>query len=163
MIEPLLGFSGVRVGRFLAAESNLLTPDWSLFVTVGVFLVVAYLLNVLVFRPVLAVLEERARLTGGVRRMLGDYDQRLAEYEAALRAARVEAAQLIAERRAAALQRRTQMIEDAKQAAAAEAAAAAQALNTQVVAVKATLARDAEQLAASIAGAILGRRIGVTQ
>lgn len=163
MIEPLLGFSGVRVGRFLAAESNLLTPDWSLFVTVGVFLVVAYLLNVLVFRPVLAVLEERARLTGGVRRMLGDYDQRLAEYEAALRAARVEAAQIIAERRAAALQRRTQMIEDAKQAAAAEVAAATQALNAQVAAVKATLAHDAEQLAASIAGAILGRRIGVTQ
>ncbi len=163
MIESSFGLSAVRIGRFLAAESNLLTPDWSLLVTVGVFLVVAYLLNALVFRPILGVLEERARLTSGVQQMFGDYDQRLAAYEAALRAARVEAAQIMAERRAAALQRRTQLLEDAKQAAAADVAAATQALNAQVAALKATLTRDAEQLAASIAGAILGRRIGVTE
>ncbi|MCS7079609.1 MAG: ATP synthase F0 subunit B [Chloracidobacterium sp.] len=163
MMESLLGFSSGQLGRFLAAESSLLTPDWSLFVTVGVFLIVAYLLNVLVFKPVLAVLEERTRLTSGARRMLGDYDQRLAAYEAALRDARVAAAQLIAERRAAALQRRTEIIEQAKQAAAAETAAATQALSAQVAAAKEALLRDAEQLAASIAETILGRRIGASR
>jgi hypothetical protein len=55
----------MEVGCFFAAGSNLLTPDWSLFVTVVVFLLVAYLLNTLVFKPVLAVLDERARLTSG--------------------------------------------------------------------------------------------------
>ncbi len=160
MTEPLLGASGRPASLFLAAESNLLTPDWSLFVTVGVFLLVAYLLNALVFKPILAVLDERARLTGGVRQALGDYDQRLAEYEAALRAGRVAAAKIIEERRAAALERRSELIESAKQAAAAEVAAATQALNAQVAAAKEALARDAEHLAASIAETILGRQIG---
>ncbi len=150
----------MEVGCFFAAGANLLTPDWSLFVTVGVFLLVAYLLNVLVFKPVLAVLDERARLTGGFRQQLEGYDERLAEYEAALRAGRVAAAKLIEERRAAALQRRNELIESAKQSAAAEVAAATQALETQVAAVKQTLTRDAEYLAASIASTVLGRRIG---
>lgn len=160
MLESSFGVSNLQASYFLAAESSLLTPDWSLLVTVGVFLLVAYLLNVLVFKPVLAVLDERARRTGGIRQMLGGYDQRLAEYEAALRAGRVAAAKLVEERRAAALQRRSEIIESAKQAASAEVAAATQALTAQVAAVKETLARDAEHLAASIAGTILGRQIG---
>ncbi|OYT71068.1 MAG: hypothetical protein CFK52_09095 [Chloracidobacterium sp. CP2_5A] len=160
MIEPLLGASGLSAGFFLAAGSDLLAPDWSLFVTVGIFLLVAYLLNVLVFKPVMTVLDERSRLTGDVRQALSDYDQRLAEYEAALRAGRVAAAKIIEERRAAALQRRGEVIESAKQSAAAEVAAATQALAAQVAAAKETLARDAEQVAASIAETILGRRIG---
>ncbi len=160
MIESSWGVSGMEVGCFLAAGANLLTPDWSLFVTVGVFLLVAYLLNVLVFKPVLAVLDERARLTGGFRQQLEGYDERLAEYEAALRAGRVAAARLIEERRAEALQRRSELIESAKQSAAAEVAAATQALEAQVTALKQNLTRDAERLAASIASTVLGRQIG---
>ncbi|MGQ9897383.1 MAG: ATP synthase F0 subunit B [Acidobacteriota bacterium] len=161
MIESLWGVGGMEVGGFFATGSNLLTPDWSLFVTVGVFLLVAYLLNAFVFKPVLAVLEERARLTSGFRQQLGDYDKRLAEYEAALRAGRVAAAKLIEERRAAALQRRQELIESAKQAAAAELAAATRDLEAQVAAVKQTLTHDAEHLAASIASTVLGRQIGM--
>jgi F-type H+-transporting ATPase subunit b len=160
MIASLWGASGMEVGCFFAAGSNLLTPDWSLFVTVVVFLLVAYLLNTLVFKPVLAVLDERARLTSGFRQQLEGYDERLAEYEAALRAGRVAAAKLIEERRAEALQRRNELIESAKQSAAAEVAAATQALEAQVAAVKQTLTRDAEYLAASIASTVLGRQIG---
>jgi F-type H+-transporting ATPase subunit b len=150
---------GAKAGCFFAVESNLLTPDWSLLVTVGVFLLVAYLLNTLVFKPILAVLDERARLTSGFRQQLIDYNNRLAEYEAALRAGRVAAAKIIEERRAAALQRRSELVESAKRAAAAEVAAATQALEAQVAAVKQTLAHEAEQLAVSIASTILGRQI----
>jgi F-type H+-transporting ATPase subunit b len=157
-------FNPVSAVVFAAEEGGLLSLNWTVFVTVGVFLVVALTLNALVFKPVLQVLDERERRTSGsisdAQDLAKRYERRLEEYETALRQARLEAYQEMERQRATALQERTELIQRVKEEAGAELARAKRELADQVQASRATLVAEANQMAAAIAAAILGRTVG---
>ncbi|MBK6316294.1 MAG: hypothetical protein IPF53_18895 [Blastocatellia bacterium] len=71
------------------AGSDMLTPDVTLLIVLALFIVFVPILNRLLFKPIIAVLQERDRLTGGssheARAMVLTVDQRLAEYEEGIR------------------------------------------------------------------------------
>ena len=74
------------------AGSDMLTPDVTLLIVLALFIVFVPILNRLLFKPIIAVLQERERLTGGssdeARAMVLTVEQRLAEYEEGIREAR---------------------------------------------------------------------------
>lgn len=147
-----------------AAEGSLLSVDKSFFVTVIVFLVLLFALNFLVFNPILAVLDKREKLTTGsvqgAQSLLQDIDRRMAEYEAQLRAGRVDAYKIVETRRTEALLARADLIQAVKDETGTHVAQAKKELSAQVVAAKTDLSVEAERMASAISTAILGRQVG---
>src|SRR5215510_9231653 len=127
----------------LNLAGSVLSIDGSfLFIFFSILLLI-FILNHTLFKPINRVLDERDRLgvgrIGEARRMLGEHEERLKRYESQLREARGEAYQrLEAERRETALARQrmiaevkaetTARIDAAKQEIAKQAAGARQNL-----------------------------------
>src|SRR5215813_2627444 len=130
----------------LALAGNVLSIDGSFLFIFFTILLLIYILNHTLFKPINQVLNERERLGAGrigeARRMLGEYEDRLKRYESQLREARGEAYQrLEAERKETALMRQrtiaqvksetSAQIDDAKQEIAKHAAGAKQNLESE--------------------------------
>ena len=81
------------------AESIQLVPDGTIFLHIAIILVMVFLLNRVLFRPVNRVLEERERHTRGrsgeARETVRRVEESLSRYEHSLRAARAESYQLL--------------------------------------------------------------------
>ena len=147
----------------ILAESVLSIDGSFLFIFFTILLLI-YVLNHTLFKPINQVLDERDRLGAGrigeARRMLGEYEDRLKRYESQLREARGEAYQrLEAERKETALMRQrtiaqvksetSAQIDDAKQEIAKHAAGAKQNLES-----------EARSMAGAITSQILHRPVG---
>jgi len=147
----------------ILAESVLSIDGSFLFIFFTILLLI-YVLNHTLFKPINQVLDERDRLGAGrigeARRMLGEYEDRLKRYESQLREARGEAYQrLEAERKETALMRQrtiaqvksetSAQIDDAKQEIAKHAAGAKQNLES-----------EARAMAGAITSQILHRPVG---
>lgn len=147
----------------LALAESVLSIDGSfLFIFFSILLLI-YILNRTLFKPINQVLEERERLGAGrvgeARRMLGEYEERLKRYESRLREARSEAYQrLEAERREATLDRQ-QMIGEVKAETTARIDAAKQEIAEQASGAKQSLEKDARAMAATISSQILRRSV----
>ena len=147
----------------LALAESVLSIDGSfLFIFFSILLLI-YVLNRTLFKPINQVLEERERLGAGrineARRMLGEYEERLKRYESQLREARGEAYQrLEAERRDAALDRE-RMIAEIKAETTARIDAAKKDISEQAAGVKQNLEKEARATAATISSRILRRSV----
>lgn len=147
----------------LALAGNVLSIDGSfLFIFFSILLLI-YILNRTLFKPINQVLEERERLgvgrIGEARRMLGEYEERLKQYESRLREARGEAYQrLEAERREATLERQ-RMIAEVKAELTAQIDAAKQDVAKQAAGAKQGLEKEARAMAATISSQILRRSV----
>ena len=147
----------------LALAESVLSIDGSfLFIFFSILLLI-YVLNRTLFKPINQVLEERERLGAGrineARRMLGEYEERLKRYESQLREARGEAYQrLEAERREAALDRE-RMIAEVKAETTARIDAAKEDIAEQAAGVKQNLEKEARTTAATISSRILRRSV----
>ena len=77
-----------------AENSIQLVPDGTLLLHVLIILVMVYVLNATLFKPINQILENREKRTRGrlteAQEIMGNVSERLAEYERALRAARTE-------------------------------------------------------------------------
>jgi F-type H+-transporting ATPase subunit b len=150
----------------VAAEGggNILTPDGSLLLILGLFLVFVPILNKILFQPIGRVLEERERRTTGsdtdVRAMLGSIDTKLARYEEGIREARGAGYRLVEERRATALDARAKTIAEAREAAEAKIADARAAFGRDVAEAQSRLEGDAREIADRISSTVLGRAVG---
>ena len=149
---------------FAEGGGNIINPDGSLIVVLVLFVIFVFALNRLLFRPVGRVLDERETLIEGAtnegraaRRM---YDARLAEYEASIRHARAEGYHLAEQERAAALDARRRVIDDAKAQAHEQIEVAKQEIEQQVVQARATLESESRQIAERISRTVLGRSVG---
>ena len=93
-----------------AENSIQLVPDGTLFLHVLIILVMVYVLNATLFKPINRILADREQRTRGrlteAEEILSNVSEKLAEYERALRGARTEAYALSERERAAAMEDR---------------------------------------------------------
>jgi F-type H+-transporting ATPase subunit b len=150
---------------FLAfAENSIqLVPDGTLFLHIIIILLMVFILNATLFKPINRILEERERRTRGrsgeAHDILQSVEEKLSHYERTLREARTEGYRLMEQERAAAVserQARLSSVRDEINQAIAEQKAV---IGAQVEEARATLGQDARRLATEIGSQILHRPI----
>lgn len=157
MHQPLLGT--VAAG----GEHPLIDIDGTLFIQLGLFLVMAFLVTQWLFKPYLRMREERDKGIDGARQeaenMSAEADARLADYESKLAEARSRAYEEQRKLRAEAAGYQAEVTAKARDQAGQALDKSRATMNTQVDAARAELLPQAETLAASIAGKLLGREV----
>jgi F-type H+-transporting ATPase subunit b len=147
----------------LALAESVLSIDGSfLFIFFSILLLI-YVLNRTLFKPINQVLDERERLGAGrigeARRMLGEHEERLKRYESQLREARGEAYQRLEAGRREAMLERQRMIAEVKAETTARIDAAKDEIAEQAAGAKKNLEKDARAMAANISSQILRRSV----
>src|ERR1700704_3447838 len=93
-----------------AENSIQLVPDGTLLLHVLIILVMVYVLNATLFKPINQILEAREKRTRGrlteAQEILGNVSEKMSEYERSLRAARTESYAFAEHERAGAIQDR---------------------------------------------------------
>ena len=144
-----------------AENSIQLVPDGTLFLHVLIILVMVYVLNRTLFRPINRILEAREKRTRGrlteAEEIMANVGEKLTEYERALRAARTEAYALSEHERAAAMQDRQKKLDAMRTQLAASTAAEKKAIQAQAEAARVTLEADARRIAVEIGSRVLSR------
>lgn len=143
---------------------NIIQPDLSLVLVLIVFLIFAFVLNKILFKPISKVLDERHNLTVGAsdeaRSAVRSYQSRLADYEARIREARAQGYRQAELDRAAALERRRQTIDEVKQQATSQIEDAKSNIKRQAAEARAALESESRQIAERISRTLLGRTVG---
>jgi len=151
---------------YLAEEDtgSLLKPDFSLLVSLLLFIFLIFVLNALVFKPITKVLDERERLTGGAiaetKQALRNYDQRLSNYHEQIRSARAESYRLLETQRQAALGERGTILTQVKTEATKKIEAEKQQIDLSANEARKRLESDARTMAESISRNLLKRPLG---
>ena len=150
---------------FLAfAENSIqLVPDGTLFLHIAIILVMVFVLNATLFKPINRILEEREKRTRGrtgeARDILQRVEEKVAQYEHTLREARAEGYRLMEQERAAAMTERQAKLSAVREDINRSVTEQKQSIQAQVEEARATLESDARRLAAEIGAQILNRPI----
>jgi len=135
--------------------------DASLVAAVLIFLSVVMALNYILLRPLNRVLEERAaRTTGVVEGAKSDMTHSVelfGQYQAAVKAARVEGYRRMETVRSEALKKRADALAEARTKAQQMVKESRVAIQKQAAESKSHLSRDVDEIARAIATSILGR------
>ena len=149
---------------FAEDGGNIISPDGSLVFVLVLFLIFVFVANRILFKPVGRILDERQTLTEGAaneaRAARRRYDARLAEYEATIRQARADSYRSLEQARAAALDERRRLIDEAKGRAHEKIELAKQEIAGQAAEARAALESEAREIAQRISRAVLGRTVG---
>lgn len=149
---------------FLAfAENSIqLVPDGTIFLHIALILLMIWLLNRTLFKPINRILEAREKMTGGsfgeTKGYLQDADQKLANYEATLREARAAGYATVENTRRESLAQRQLQVDEVKADVAAQIEQEKAELNRQVAQARQSLASDARTLAEKITAQVLRQR-----
>jgi len=159
----IIGTIGIIGTMGLALAGNVLSIDGSfLFVFISIFVLI-FVLNRTLFKPINRVLDERERLGVGrlaeSQRMLVQYEERLAGYEAQLRAARAESYTELEAARRLALAGRAKAIEEMRAETARLIEEAKSEVARQADAARGNLDQEARAMAATISTQILNRPV----
>ena len=137
-------------------------PDITVLWVVVLIIVLAFILDRLVFRPVLGVIKKREEAVTSARllaeRATEEARQAGEEFERKTAAARAEVYRQMDEMRRAGLEERTALVEATRREAEQALAEARAQLHDDVEAARARLDQDADALANEAAGRILGRQ-----
>ena len=150
---------------FLAfAENSIqLVPDGTLFLHIAIILLMVFVLNATLFKPINRILEERERRTRGrsseAHEILQRVEASMTRYERTLREARAEGYRLLEQERASAVTERQARLGAVREEINRSIGEEKEALRIQVEQARATLGQDARQLAAEIGSQILNRPI----
>jgi len=143
------------------AESIQLVPDGTLFLHIAIIILMVFVLNRTLFKPVNQVLSERDRRTKGssneVQGILHSVDEKLSSYERTLREARAESYRLIEARRAEAMQARQLRLSSVREELESSIENEKRQIQSQASAARHDLEIEARQLASNIRSHILGR------
>lgn len=138
--------------------------NFTLLVQLANFLILLVVLNKLLFKPVLKVLDEREKLvteSAELKERLGRLaDESNQEYETRMLTAKQEAMSIRGEQRSEAMAGFRLVINEAKEAGMAELEKARAKLAAQVDESRKDLGDQAAGLAAGIAGKLMGRSLG---
>ena len=141
------------------AAENLLSVDETIVIQLLIFLVALFLLNRLVFRPLLGVRDRRDELTAGTLREAEEMTQKaesaIAEYNEKLAEARTQATETRNELRQQGQSESSKMLVSAREAAQAELEGAREILESEIAKIRADLRGEAESLAAEIGDRVL--------
>jgi F-type H+-transporting ATPase subunit b len=145
------------------AESIQLVPDGTIFLHIAIILVMVFLLNRVLFRPVNRVLEEREKHTRGrsgeARDTVRRVEESLSRYERSLRAARAESYQLLERQQAEAAAERRRRIGQVRAEVDEAVGEQKRLIREQAEAARSGLEGEARRVASSISSQILGRPV----
>ncbi len=146
-----------------AENSIQLVPDGTLFFHIALILVMVFILNATLFKPINRILAEREKRTRGrsgeARDILQSVEEKMINYERALREARAEGYRLMEQERARAMRERQIKLGVVRQEIDRLLMEEKAAIHAQTEEARATLKQDARQLAAEISAHILHRPI----
>jgi F-type H+-transporting ATPase subunit b len=141
----------------------MITIDSSVVLQIVSFLVFWFLLNKLLFKPYLGILEERENKTEGTRaevaQLVDETDRLKTEYEHAIAEATAEAQAVKETIRSEAARARDQILNRAREEAAGRLQVARETLLREIQQSRAQAARDAETIAREMVEKILGRKL----
>ena len=144
-----------------AKIKRLLTPDITTLWVVGFLLLCTYLLNSLVFQPILRMIDERATAVRSARELADSAAQKAtaaaAEYDQQLNAARAEVYQQMDDMRKQALDKRAELLASTRAAVERELQTASARVQQESHEARVALDRDAASLAGAIVSRVLGR------
>ena len=150
---------------FLAfAENSIqLVPDGTLILHIIIILLMVFVLNATLFKPINRILEERERRTRGrsgeAHDILQSVEEKLSHYERTLRDARSEGYRLMEQERAVAVSERQAKLSALRDEINESVAKQKEVIHQQVEEARATLGEDARRLATEIGSQILHRPI----
>jgi F-type H+-transporting ATPase subunit b len=146
-----------------AENSIQLVPDGTLILHVIVILVMVFVLNATLYKPINRILEARERRTRGrlseAQEIMTDVSQKLANYEQQLRQARAQAYALSEQERTAAMQERQQRLNEMRQQLHESISKEKQAIAEQADGARASLEDASRHIAAEISSRVLNRPV----
>jgi len=147
-----------------ADNSIQLVPDGTLILHVIIVLVMVYVLNATLYRPINRILEARERRTKGrlseAEELLNDVSNKLSEYERTLRQARAEAYAFAEAERGKAMQERQKKLNEMRQQLADSISMEKQTIDQQVEEARAALETESQRIAQEIGSRVLSRPVG---
>ena len=136
-------------------------PDITVFWVIGFLLTCVFLLNTLVFQPILRVIEARSQAVADARGLAQSAADRATtannEYTQKLNTARSDVYRAMDDKRRAALDARAALVGATRAEAERELADATRRLTQETDEARATLEREADALAGTIVSRVLGR------
>lgn len=151
---------------FLAfAENSIqLVPDGTLFLHIAIILVMVFVLNQTLFKPINRILEERERRTRGrsgeARDILQRVEAATTNYERSLREARTEGYRLMEHERAEAMSERQIKLNTLREEIGRTVEEEKELIRRQTEEARQTLEAEARSIAVEIGSQILHRPIG---
>jgi F-type H+-transporting ATPase subunit b len=138
-----------------------LIPDITVLWVIFFVLVTVYLLNTLVFQPILGVIEARLRAVSDARNLAQTAADRAraaaAEYDEQLGTARAQVYREMDEKRRVAVERRAALLGDTRATIERELTDAGRRVEQQAGEARQSLDREADALAGAIVARVLGR------
>jgi len=136
-------------------------PDITAVWVIALLFICVVVLNTLIFKPILAMSESRAKAVRDARELAASAAQKAAEasatFDRTLASARAEVYAQMDEARRTALAKRAAVMAETKQETERDLHAATTRLAEQAAAARTSLERDAAALAGDIVGRVLGR------
>ena len=136
-------------------------PDITTLWVIGFVLLTVFLVNTLIFKPIIAVIEARLKAVSDARELAHTAADRAraasAEYNEKLGTARSEIYGEMDDKRRAALNARAAVLGDTKATVERELTAATTRVQQEAAAARASLDREAETMAGAIVSRVLGR------
>lgn len=136
-------------------------PDLSALWVIAFLLLTTYLMNTLIFQPILKVIEARNRAVTDARDLAQSASDRATaantEYSQKLNAARSEVYRQMDDTRRAAMDKRAALLGETRVVIERELADATTRVQHQATEARATLDREADSLAGAIVSRVLGR------
>jgi F-type H+-transporting ATPase subunit b len=147
-----------------AENSIQLVPDGTLILHVIIILVMVYVLNATLYRPMNRILEARERRTRGrlseAQEILNNVDAKLSEYERTLRQARAEAYAFTEAERGIAMQERQKKLNAMREQLADSIATEKDLIERQAEQARTALEVESQRLAQEIGARVLNRSVG---
>jgi F-type H+-transporting ATPase subunit b len=147
-----------------AENSIQLVPDGTLILHVIIILVMVYVLNATLYRPMNRILEARERRTRGrlseAQEILNNVDAKLSEYERTLRQARAEAYAFTEAERGIAMQERQGKLNAMREQLADSIAKEKDLIERQAEQARTALEVESQSLAQEIGARVLNRSVG---
>lgn len=152
---------GTRVPPLRDTFKRLLTPDITTLWVVAFLLLCTYLLNSLVFKPILQVIDQRTSAVRGARELAESASHKAtaaaAEYDQKLNAARAEVYGQMDDMRKVELDKRASLLAATRATVEQELKTATASVQQESQSARETLDRDANNMAGAIVNRVLGR------
>ena len=147
----------------LAENSIQLVPDGTLFFHIVLLILMVYILNVTLFRPINRILEERERQTSGqmgnAQAILNQVHLSVERYEHALRAARAEGYNFLEKQRTSAMYERQELLNSLREDLRTSTEEQKHLIQTQAGQARLQLEKDSYQIAVDVSQQVLRREL----
>jgi|SRR4051812_42423983 len=147
-----------------AEDSIQLVPDGTMLLHIVIILLMVYLLNATLYKPINQILAAREKRTRGRMTEAQEITQNVTEkmnaYETSLRQARAESYSFAEGQRAEAMNDRQRRLNEMREELAASLAKEKGTIQEQAAAARVDLAADARRLAGEIGARVLKRPLG---